>query len=525
MELDYDLILEEDFDALCLDVKGGSGAWSMGSSTPVRYPAKLHARRVAAELAVDGGLVYLPGQPEKDLEDSDQPQLFRQRRYFFYLAGANFPDCHITYEIAADRLVLWIPYVEPRQLLWFGSKPSAARCAQLYDVDEVRYASQLPKFLRGRASTTTTMYVLHADQAPDLDGLGSSGSGSSRGGMRINHALLRPAMDRARVVKTDYEVAMIRRANAVSSAAHRTIAEHLLKAPSERDIEAMFQAVCTSRGARAQAYPIIAGAGSNASTLHYGANDQPLAGKQLIVLDAGCEWDCYASDITRTLPIAGAFSPRAAAVHAIVQRMQDECIAGVRPGAVFYELHLHAAAVALDGLLRLGILKGDRDEIARAGTVAAFFPHGLGHHVGLEVHDVAGGLPLIAAAAGASAPGLRLEEGKREMISPQALVAMGNKSLSAQDRERQRLRPNMIVTVEPGIYFCREYLEGYFLSDAAHARFLDADVLEGYYPVGGVRIEDCILVTPDGNENLTTAPKGDELLDVINRGRQGRKRV
>ncbi|PNY23059.1 Xaa-Pro aminopeptidase, partial [Tolypocladium capitatum] len=512
MELDYDLILEEDFDALCLDVKGGSGASSMSSSNPVKYPAKLHARRVAAELAVGEGLVYLPGQPEKNLEDSDQPQLFRQRRYFFYLAGANFPDCHVTYEIAADRLVLWIPYVEPRQLLWFGSKPSAARCAQLYDVDEVRYVSQLPRFLRGCPSTTT-LYVLHADQAPGLDGLG--------GGMEINHALLRPAMDRARVVKTDYEVAMIRRANAVSSAAHRAVAERLLRISGERDVEAVFQAACTSRGARAQSYPIIAGAGANASTLHYSANDQPLAGKQVVVLDAGCEWDCYASDITRTLPIAGAFSPRAAAVHAIVQRMQEECIAGVRPGAVFYELHLHAAAVALDGLLRLGILKGDADEVARAGTVAAFFPHGLGHHVGLEVHDVAGGLPLIAA----SARSLRLEDGKREMISPQALVAMGSRSVSARDRERRRLRPNMIVTVEPGIYFCREYLEGYFLSDAAHARFLDADVLEGYYPVGGVRIEDCILVTPDGNENLTTAPKGDELLDVINRGRQGRKRV
>lgn len=374
---------------------------------------------------------------------------------FFYLAGANFPDCHVTYEVAADRLVLWIPYVEPRQLLWFGSKPSAARCTQLYDVDEVRYASQLPKFLRGRASASTTMYVLHADQAPDLGssssgGGSSSNSSSSRSGMRINHALLRPAMDRARVVKTDYEVAMIRRANAVSSAAHRTVAEHFLKIPSERDIEAMFQAVCTSRGARAQAYPIIAGAGPNASTLHYGANDQPLAGQQLVVLDAGCEWDCYASDITRTLPIGGAFPPRAAAVHAVVQRMQEECIAGVRPGAVFYELHLRAAAVALDGLLKLGILRGDRDEIARAGTVAAFFPHGLGHHVGLEVHDVAGGLPLIAA-AGAYSQGLRLEDGKREMISPQALVAMANQAVSAQDRERQRLRPNMVVTVEPGM--------------------------------------------------------------------------
>ncbi|EQL02637.1 Peptidase M24, structural domain protein [Ophiocordyceps sinensis CO18] len=203
-------------------------------------------------------------------------------------------------------------------------------------------------------------------------------------------------MDRARVVKTDYEVAMIRRANDVSSAAHRSVAGRLLRLTNERDVEALFQAACHMRGTRSQAYGAIAGAGANAATLHYVDNDAPLVGSQLVLVDAGCEWDCYASDVTRTMPLSGSFSPRAAAVHAIVQRMQEECIARVRPGAVYYHLHLHAAAVALTGLLQLGILRGHRDDIARAGTVAAFFPHGLGHHVGLEVHDVDGGFPLLA---------------------------------------------------------------------------------------------------------------------------------
>ncbi len=154
---------------------------------------------------------------------------------------------------------------------------------------------------------------------------------------------------------------------------------------------------------------MIAGSGANASTLHYGANDEPLAGRELVVLDAGAEWACYASDVTRTLPLppkaaapgGGGTGPRpspeARAVYDLVLRMQRECVARVRPGVAFRDLQLHAARVAVEGLLELGIFRpppgspGGRgsvaDEIFAAGTVAAFFPHGLGHHVGLDVHE------------------------------------------------------------------------------------------------------------------------------------------
>ncbi|KAK2594530.1 hypothetical protein QQS21_007749 [Conoideocrella luteorostrata] len=506
--MDYDLILDDEFDALCLDVRDQDIA-----SAKVKYPAKQHARRVVKELDVEHGIIYLPGQPERLLEDSDQPRLFRQRRYFYYLSGANFEDCAVTYEIGHDRLTLWIPYIEPRQVLWFGSKPSAAECLRRYDVDEVRYTTQLNKFFRCYASSPSdrTTYILHPDQAPNL------GSGA-RSHLRLDHSVLQPAMDRARLVKTEYEVAMIRHANNISSAAHRKVAERITRLKNEREIEAIIQAVCIANGTRYQAYPVIAGSGVNGSTLHYNANNASLKGKQCVVLDAGCEWECYASDITRTLPISGCFPPKAAAIHAIVQRMQNECIRQVRPGKLWHEIHLLAASIGMDGLLKLGILKGDTEQVARAGTVAAFFPHGLGHHVGLEVHDVSGSLPLAT-------QGIQLEDGKRVMVTPGMLAQMMHVGDSedanpVQQRKRQRLLPNMVVTVEPGIYFCREYLEGYFRNDPNHSRFIDWEVLEGYYEVGGVRIEDCILVTRDGFDNLTVAPKGDELLDVINRGRK-----
>lgn len=316
-----------------------------------------------------------------------------------------------------------------------------------YDVDEVRYTTQLGKFLRSYAASPScpVTYILHPNQAPDL-GHGTQAQ------LRLDHTRLLPAMDRARVIKTQYEIAMIRRANDISSAAHRTIAERLLRLRNEREIEAIFQAVCIASGTRSQAYPVIAGSGANGSTLHYNENNASLRGKQCVVIDAGCEWDCYASDVTRTLPLSGSWPPRAAAVHAIVQRMQDECIAMVRPGQMWYEVHLHAASVGLDGLLKLGILKGERGEVARAGTVSAFFPHGLGHHVGLEVHDVSGTLPL-AVTKGHDA---QLEFGKRATVTPSMLADMMRMKrfgdmVGVEERRRQRLQPNMIVTVEPGM--------------------------------------------------------------------------
>lgn len=342
-------------------------------------------------------------------------------------------------------------------MLWFGSKPGAAECLRRFDVDEVRYTTDLSKFLRRYAAAPSppTIYVLHPDQTPPLP-LPSTSSQQQQQQIRFDFEVLQAAMDRARLVKTDYEVAMMRRANDISSKAHRKVAERILSLTSERQVEAIFQGVSVASGAPSQAYPIIAASGTNASTLHYSANSASLRNKQCLVLDAGCEWDCYASDITRTLPLSGRFSPRAAAVHRIVQRMQDECISLVRPGKLWREIYLHAVSVAAEGLLELGILKGgeDPERAIRAGTVAAFFPHGLGHHVGLEVHDLQGSMPLAAAAAAAPTAMLR---GKRSMMTPEMLVACledptANAVAGPQsERKQQRLAKNMVVTVEPGM--------------------------------------------------------------------------
>ena len=394
----------------------------------------------------------------------------------------------MTYEIARDWLILWIPYTDPRQVLWYGTTPGIAECKERLHVDDVRYTFNLSSYLHRylRQHPQTTVFALHPGQTPKLDG-DDDGPPTGAAAPHIDTARLRPAMDAARVVKTDHEVALIRQANAVTSAAHRAVLERLRRLTSERELEAIFRATCMARGAKKMAYPVIAGSGTNAATLHYEDNDQALAGRQLVVLDAGCEWACYASDVTRTLPLTrtrtrdgrgggggggGAMiapTPEAAAVYAVVERMQDECVERVRPGASFRSLHARACAVAVAGLLRLGLLRGGTaGEVLALGTVAAFFPHGLGHHVGLEVHDVAGGEPLLlpaAAAAAAAGAGGGLEgrgtrgrgaAGRREWVSPEMAAALCREggtasSSSSLGGSGRRLEKNMVVTIEPGM--------------------------------------------------------------------------
>lgn len=383
-----------------------------------------------------------------------------------------------------------------------------------YTSDLGDYLSNLPAAL--------TVYALHADQRPPQLVQHQSFRARSSDGPLIDTAALKPAMNRAREVKDEYEIALVRRANDISSAAHRRVARNLLRMRNESQLQAVFEAVSTASDAHSQAYPVIAGAGPHGATLHYGANNAPLAGHATLVFDAGCEYRCYASDVTRTLPISGSFSPRAAAINDVVMRMQAECIELMRPGKFFYEIHNHAGHVAVDGLLKLGILRGTREELIAAGTISAFFTHGLGHHVGLEVHDVVGDAPLMLSAAAETIGGLR-HSGKRTMMTPDKLAAMNRISrATAAEKQRTVLRAGMILTIEPGLYFNREYLEGFFRDDPVHGKLIVWDVVERYYPVGGSRTEDCILVTESGYENLTTAPKGQELLDVIN-GREGAK--
>ncbi|KKY21892.1 putative xaa-pro dipeptidase [Diplodia seriata] len=442
-----------------------------------KYPAKTHAKKVKEWIVANGGdaegVLYLEGQKTKMNEDNDQEQPFRQRRYFFYLTGCNLPDCYVAFDLKTEKSTLFIPPIDPDEVIWSGLPLSPAEALQKYDVDDCKPSTEINAYLSSDSTSKSTVYAISGQISDETTFLAFANK---------NFDLLKTAVEECRVIKTPYEIALITHANNVSTAAHTAVMAAAKSATNERELEAIFLKSCIERGCRNQAYSSIMASGTAAATLHYVANDQPLAGKLNLLVDAGAEKDCYASDITRTFPISGSFSPESRAIYDIVLRMQKEAIESLRAGVSWDEVHSQAHRTAIAGLLHLGILKGDAKAIFDSRTSVAFFPHGLGHYLGMDTHDC-GGHPNYA----------------------------DKDPMFRYLRKRGTLPAGSVITVEPGIYFCRFIIEPY-LKDEKHKGFIDEKVLDRYWEVGGVRIEDNVLVTETGYENLTETPK--ETADV-----------
>lgn len=294
------------------------------------------------------------------------------------------PDCVVTYDIEKDRLALFIPTPNTgRSVIFNGSSPTPKEVQAKYNFDSVSLIATLPAYVNYFAHREKGLiYVLHSYHVsqgaiPQI----FTFSDGFRSRLYISpweYTKLKPAMDAARVIKSPYEIKMIRKANAISSKAHTNVLRHIKYFSNETEVEAIFTATCIGQHAKRQSYNVIAAAGENASTLHYVANNDPLKGRQLLCLDAGCEWDCYAADITRTFPISGKFTPEAKAIYDIVAEMQDEAIDMCRPGANYITIHLRTHQIAIRGLMKLGILQnGSEEDLFKSGVSVAFFPHGV----------------------------------------------------------------------------------------------------------------------------------------------------
>ncbi|KIW04828.1 hypothetical protein, variant [Verruconis gallopava] len=504
-----------------------------------KYPAKQHVRAVATKLGVDEGLIFLAGEKTTLLTDSDQPVPFRQRRYFYYLTGCNEPDCYVLYDIAKDLLTLYIPRVDLKHAVWGGAGSTKAEAFAKYDVDNVEYTDNVLANvvqLYAQQNYAGRLYVLSdvegrttivasrlAVEMFMLDEVQRDVNKKQTIEKKVDTTKLKSAIDSCRVIKFPHEVELIRRANDISAKAHRAVLENVKHFKNEREVEGRFLDTCISSGAHSQAYSIIAGAGPNAAVLHYVANDAPFDDKQVLLLDAGAEYSCYASDVTRTVPISGYWTEEAKNIYDAVNDMQAQCMARIRPGVHFRDLQILASAIATRWLLKIGVLhNGSLAEILKAGTIRAFFPHGLGHHVGLDVHDVLN-VPIQSKGAVTEVESdlsvyrdTELDGLPRETISQLYKTLIERNSCKPPvTSDSPVLEPGMVVTVEPGIYFSDFALSRVYLLDPVHSKYINVKVLEKYMPVGGVRIEDDILVTKDGYENLTTAPKGDDALKII----------
>ncbi|KAI1760662.1 peptidase M24, structural domain-containing protein [Hypoxylon sp. FL1150] len=446
-----------------------------------KYPAKAHTKRVVeyirAKIPDATGVLYLEGRADKLLEDSDEPVPFRQRRAFMYLTGVDIPDCFLIYDIASAHSTLFIPPIDADSVIWSGLPLSPEEALAKYDVDAVLPSTELnPTLARLGSAPNATVFAI-ADRISDAVTFLEF--------TNKDLTILGEAVDECRVLKDEYEIALIKKANEISGAAHKAVLEKVKKAKNEYELEGVFVGTSITHGAKKQAYPSIVASGRAAATLHYVHNDKDLAGKDLLLLDAGAEWSCYSADITRTFPISGRFTEESRAIYEIVLQMQNDCIAMLKEGVDWDEVHLLAHRIAIDGLLSLGVLKGDRKEILEARTSAAFMPHGLGHYLGLDTHDTGG---------------------HANYSDPDPFFRYL--------RVRTKLPAGSVITVEPGIYFC-EFIIKPYLKNPKHSKFIDEEVLNKYWDVGGVRIEDNLLITKDGSVNLTDAVKDPDELERI----------
>lgn len=291
---------------------------------------------------------------------------------------------------------------------------------------------------------------------------------------KANLKKLGQTLNQARLFKDAHEIKLMQAANDISKLGHIAAMKAVRPGLYEYQIQAEMQREFLKHGAKFCAYGSIVATGVNGAILHYHDNDALIKPGELMLIDAACEWDGYAADITRTFPVNGRFSKKQAEIYDIVLKAQNTCIDMIKPDVDFYDVHRQSARSIIEGLSELGFFKtSNLDELLKNDVHRIFYPHGIGHLLGIDVHDV-----------GAPKRKLKVKHLRAAIV----------------------LKANMAVTIEPGIYF----IEAYFNSAKVRAKYkkwINWNVADAYADVGGIRIEDDIVVTAKGHLNLTTVPK------------------
>jgi len=324
---------------------------------------------------------------------------------------------------------------------------------------------------------------------------GNSHSGAKFKGIenfKLDFDILYDELVETRVIKSDEEIELLRYAAKVSSDAHIHVMQNCHPEMYEYQLESMFQNHCYFHGGcRHCAYTCICASSKNGSILHYGHASEPnkrqIKNGDMMVLDMGAEYFCYASDITRSYPVNGKFTDDQKLIYEAVLAAQKAVLSKMKVGESWPEMHILAERVILEKLKEIGILHGDIQEMISANLSYIFMPHGLGHLLGLATHDV-GGYP----------------KGIERSTRP------GLKSL----RCGRKLEKNMVITVEPGIYFI-EHLIQRAITDPTLSKFVNKEKLLHFKDFGGVRIEDDVVVLENGIENLTTVPSSVHEIEEI----------
>jgi Xaa-Pro aminopeptidase len=439
----------------------------MNGADPVGVYA---ARRARLAGLMREGVAVIATAPER-LRNRDSHYPYRFDSYFYYLTGFAEPESVLVLVAGqAPRAVLFCRHRDPEREIWDGLRhgPQAAR--ERFGFDDAHPIGELDEALPALLENQPVLYYpvgLEAEWDTRVMRWLNVVRGRSRAGIAAPRELhdVRSLLDEMRLLKDPHELGVMRRAARIAAAAHRRAMQCARPGRMEHEIEAELLHEFRRQGAQFPAYSPIVAAGANACVLHYVANDAPLGAGELLLIDAGCELDGYASDITRTFPVSGRFSGAQRSVYELVLAAQRAAMEKVAAGNGWNEPHDAAVRVLAQGLLDLQLVSGTLDEVLEKETYKRFYMHRTGHWLGLDVHDA----------------------GEYK-----------------QAGEWRRLAPGMALTVEPGLYI----------------RAAD-DVPEPLRDIG-VRIEDDVVVTATGCEVLTAeAPKRVEDIEALMRDARG----
>jgi Xaa-Pro aminopeptidase len=403
-----------------------------------------------------GGLALVPTAAEV-ARNRDSLYPYRHDSYFYYLSGFSEPEALVALVAGdngdGDRQVLFCRQKNAEREIWDGFRygPDAAR--EIFGFDEAYPIDELDRVLPDLAADRPALFTPVGMQPAWDDKVAATLNAvrdRARNGVSAPETIVdvRGALDAMRLLKDAHEIAVMRRAAAISCDAHRRAMQNARPDWYEYQVEAELAHEFLRQGAQSVAYSSIVASGPNACVLHYRDNNRQMREGDLLLIDAGCEYQGYASDITRTFPVDGRFTGPQRDVYELVLASQLACLDAVKPGVAFHDYHGVAERVLAQGFIDLGLCKGSLDEVLEQGTYKQFYMHRAGHWLGMDVHDA----------------GLYRAKG-----------------------ESMRLAPGMVLTVEPGAYI----------------RPAD-NVPERFWNIG-VRIEDDVLVTADGHANLTVA--------------------
>lgn len=392
--------------------------------------------------------------------NGDAHYRFRQDSDFYYLTGFNEPDALLLVNAGTDgQSILFNRPRNPAEEQWVGKRLGQERACDVLRVDAAyslaSLDAKLPELLAGKQAIYFALGRYPVWEQRILAAW-EIVKGQVRRGVIAPGAFcdLAPMLGEMRLIKSTAEIALMQRAAHISVTAHQHAMQACRKADYEYQLEAELLYEFSRQGCRSVAYDPIVAAGGNACVLHYTENNQPLQRGDLVLIDAAGEFENYAADITRTFPVNGHFSPEQRSIYELVLRAQKAGIACVKPGCFWDEIQRTIIQILTEGLVDLGLLHGSVDELIEGGAYKPFYMHNSGHWLGLDVHD---------------------------------------SGLYKQHGAWRALEPGMVLTVEPGIYISP-----------------DIDGIDSRWWNIGVRIEDDILVTPDGHKNLS----GDLVVEI-----------